>query len=269
METLRNKLRLDATTLKIIACVLMFCDHIHQMWEPVGAPMWLTYVGRLVFPIFMFLMADSFHYTRSRKKLILRLFFASLFMTAMNKVISTLLPNEAVMLTNNAFSTFLIATLYMLFYDMIKNGIKEKNAKKIIGGALLCLVPILTAIPIILATSPLELPQPLKMTLVYISFIIPNFLTVEGGFGAVMLGVAFYIFRERRWAQALALVAMSAMSFISQGGFGHASHQWMMVSAIIPLFMYSGKKGRGMKDFFYVFYPGHIYLLYVIATLWK
>ena len=41
----------NATNLKYLAIVLMFLDHIHQMFEGMGAPLWLTMLGRLVFPI--------------------------------------------------------------------------------------------------------------------------------------------------------------------------------------------------------------------------
>ena len=59
----------NATNLKYLAVVLMFLDQIYQMFGSMGAPIWLTMLGRLSFPIFLFLAADSFHYTHDRMAL--------------------------------------------------------------------------------------------------------------------------------------------------------------------------------------------------------
>lgn len=68
---------LNGTTIKIIAMVLMVLDHIHQMYAADGAPLWLTMLGRPVFPLFLFIAADSFFYTKNRVAYMKRLLLAS------------------------------------------------------------------------------------------------------------------------------------------------------------------------------------------------
>jgi len=265
LDRWRAALNLDATKLKIFAVVLMVIDHIHQMWASVGAPLWLTMIGRLVFPIFLFLMADSFHYTRDRKKFLTRLLIASWVMSAGTILITLLFPNDNIVLMNNAFSTFFIAGLYMLFFDMVRNGIRQNSPKKIIGGALLFLAPVVSAIPLfligVLSADPNMSPTVMR-GLAYAALFIPNVMTVEGGFLFVLLGLLFYAFRTHRWIQVGTLAAFSVLVLVMGGGI-----QWMMIFAAIPILLYNGKPGRGMKDFFYVFYPVHIWYLYIAATL--
>jgi hypothetical protein len=269
MNAIKDKLHLNATTLKILAIILMVFDHVHQMWAPVGAPLWLTMLGRPVFPIFLFAMSESFHYTRNRKSFLKRLLFASWIMTVCSMIFQYILPNNDVVLMNSAFSTFFIAGLYMLFWDMLVDGIKTKKAGKIIGALLLCLVPILTSLPAVwvgtISNNEAVSLQTLRL-LATACLLLPNILLVEGGFAMVVLGVLFYVLRKWRWAQIAVLTVLSAVLLIKSGG---TDIQWLMIFAAIPMLLYNGEKGRGMKHFFYIFYPAHIYLLYLIATLWK
>ncbi len=265
MTELGAKCSLNATQIKIIAIVLMVFDHIHQMFAHVGAPIWLTWLGRPVFVLFLFASADSFYYTHDRKKYLTRLLLGSWFMTVFSAALQTMiLPNDNIVLMNNAFSTFFVAGLYMLFWDILRNGVREKRAGKIAGAILLFFVPVLAALPA-LWVSGLEISPPwLFQALVVLTGLIPNILFVEGGPLLVVLGLLLYVLRKWRWAQAAAVAAYSILLFVSSSD---PSNQWLMIFAIIPMLLYNGEKGRGMKRFFYIFYPAHIYLLYIIAAL--
>jgi len=45
------------------------------------------------------------------------------------------------------------------------------------------------------------------------------------------------------------------------------SYQIFDVLAMIPIGLYNGRRGIGLKYFFYVFYPGHLLILYMIYRL--
>ena len=269
MNKIVSNLQLNATTIKIIAIILMVFDHIHQMFIPMNPPMWFTWLGRPVFPMFLFVMAESFHYTHSRKKFLSRLLLGAWFMIIFNAILSTVLrnPNNNVNLINNAFMTFFVAGLYMLFWDMLVIGIKERNVKKIIVAILLCFVPVLTMVPgYLLVRSSLIQVVPFWVFRVILTMcmMLPNVLIIEGGYAMFLLGLLFYILRKWRWAQIIVLIALSALVFIMSEG---SNIQWLMVFAVIPMLLYDGEKGFGIKRFFYIFYPAHIYLLYIAATL--
>ena len=254
----------NATNLKYLAILLMVCDHIYQMFAPAGAPLWLHYLGRPVFPLLLFLAADSFHYTHDRKKYLTRLLLGSWVMTVSSFLLQNLLPNEEVILMNNAFSTFFVAGLYMLFWDRFVAGVKEKDKKKIVTAVLLCFVPILMAAPLLcvaqLSFHP-EVPGGVIRGLAVFALLLPSVLTIEGGVAMMGMGVLFYVFRGKRLLQAAVLAAVSLLTYVLSGGF-----QWMMVFAILPMLLYNGERGRGRKSFFYVFYPVHIWVLYILAT---
>ncbi len=96
----------------------------------------------------------------------------------------------------------------------------------------------------------------------FITHIVKNILTVEGGCLFVLLGLLFYIFRKSRVLQILVLVAMSAYIFIAGDKI-----QSIMIFAAVPIALYNGERGKGIKNFFYIYYPLHIGILYVISTL--
>lgn len=256
---------LDATTLKFLAVLLMVLDHIHEMFVSMGAPMWLTMAGRLVFPMFLFAASESFYYTHSKKRYLQRLLFASWGMTIFTFILQAVLPNPDVVLMNNAFSTFFVTGLYMLCWDTLKAGIRQKSPMKIGKAAVIFLVPILSAIPVYLMAMLSfneNVPGSVIRLLARIALLIPNILAVEGGAPLVVLGLLFYIFRKHRTIQIGVLLALSLIVYLS----GNMVQSFMALAAI-PIALYNGKRGKGMKNFFYIFYPAHNGLLYCIATL--
>ena len=58
------------------------------------------------------------------------------------------------------------------------------------------------------------------------------------------------------------LLALSLIVYLSGD-----TVQSLMALAAIPMILYNGERGKGMKNFFYIFYPAHIGLLYCISAL--
>ncbi len=44
-------------------------------------------------------------------------------------------------------------------------------------------------------------------------------------------------------------------------------YQWMMIGSLPLMLCYNGKRGKGGGRFFYLFYPVHIWLLFVLSNL--
>ena len=76
------------------------------------------------------------------------------------------------------------------------------------------------------------------------------------GIGGIAVILCFYVFRTRRLEQFLSVAAINLCCYgkIQQAG----------ALALVPIWFYNGTKGPKVKYFFYLFYPVHLLLLYLI-----
>lgn len=254
---------LTSYQLKLIMAFVMVLDHIHQMFYYAGAPMWLTMLGRLVMPVFLFMCAEGYYHTSNKKKYTIRLYLSFLLMNLGNFLIMHFFPMmdpNQVILVNNVFGTMLLSVVAMYGADLLA----EKKAVSIVKGLLVLLLPALLGFVYIV------LLMQGFYDVAFVSMVIPTYMTVEGGYLCVFLALAFYLFRNRPWAQYLVLVVVSFLATgLSFEGLFEANIQWMMGFAILPLMLYNGQRGKGSKYFFYWFYPAHIYILYLLSYFYN
>ena len=93
----------------------------------------------------------------------------------------------------------------------------------------------------------------LFMTALLMHFVVKS----DYGIGGIAMIVAFYLFRARAWAR---LLSVGAVNILLYGGVQCAG-----VLALVPIQFYRGKKGPSAKHFFYVVYPVHLLMLFLIG----
>ena len=253
-----SKSKFDGLTtfdLKIIGIILMFIDHIHQMFVPMGAPNWLDWFGRPVATIFFFVNVVGFSHTRSKEKYLLRLYIGMIAMTAGSFILQKVVGYEEVQLMNNIFRDLLVGSLMMYGIDKVTIGFSNKKISTMLFGGLTILFPFITSwILTVMMMNPSTI-----MPAVLVGNFVPTLIFTENSIGVLLIPL-MYVTRKHRSLQCL-LIALAAAYYFSLG-----ITQWMMIFAIIPIALFNGKKGKGMRNFFYFFYPLHIWILYLISA---
>ena len=102
----------------------------------------------------------------------------------------------------------------------------------------------------------------------------------DGGWSFLLGGVLLYALRGRRkvqltvWALVIFLCdfALNFGMACRQEGFVWtqmftAYYEWFGVAAVLLMLLYNGQRGSGHKQWFYWFYPAHVYLLYGASCL--
>ena len=227
--------------------VLMLCDHLWGTVIPGND--WLTCIGRISFPIFAFLIVEGYFHTRSLKKYVLRLLvFAVLSEIPFNLAIGGRIFSP---LHQNVLWTFLISI------GLIHWNEKARQQGKIIGRILVAIASILVAYIVGLVT--------------FVDYYHAGILTV----------LAFYFFREKKWWSYLALALtlwwintellgglVYEIPLLGRTFFFH--QQAFAMLALIPIWLYRGKRGYHSKAFqyaCYAFYPGHLLILGILRLL--
>ncbi len=211
--------------LKLIAIITMLIDHTAAVLIPSDTMLWLVMrcIGRLSFPIFVFLLVEGFYHTRDVQKYMLRM---------------------------GAFALISEIPFDLAFYGKTLE-FSHQNIFFTLFMGLLCLVLIKEAEKRyqknLFAINVWNAVITLGISLAAIV------LRTDYNFAGILLIVAFYLFRGSRLMCTLTLLLVSAFLI---GGI-----QVVAVLAIVPIFFYNGQRGKSIKYVFYIFYPVHLLLL--------
>jgi hypothetical protein len=243
MESFKNILKTNKNlVIMMAAIILMLSDHIWATYMSFGN--WMTYIGRMAFPIFAFQIAEGFVHTSNFKKYALRLLgFAIITEIPFNLFYSSRFINPY---HQNVLFTLLLGLLAINVIDNLKKNHTPKNiALSVLWLLLICVGSVLGF--------------------------------VDYGFSGMLMVVMFYILRDFPFAFVAQLVAMILINIVFFEGqvvpveiFGKMFEiptQGFAVFSLIPIWLYGGKKGRSSKVLqygFYAFYPVHMIILYLI-----
>ena len=244
-----NKFKIEVTS-TILHIFAMFCMLFDHMWITiVHGNDWLNCIGRLAFPIFAFMIVEGYKHTSDLKKYMGRMFvFALISEIPFNLVVSgsVIYPFH-----QNVLWTFLIGILCI--------SLLEKSKKT---GNLW--IQTLTGISVIAA-----------------AYLIGIISMVDYNAAGVLTVLVFYFFNGDAWYHRLGqFVGLYYINFELLGGiydvyklFGYTfefSRQGFALLALIPIWLYNGKRGTCSKFFQYfnyVFYPLHLLILCLLSRI--
>jgi len=222
--------------LKIMGIILMVLDHIGFLFPTLKATIYLRIVGRVVAPIFFYLLVEGFFHTSNRKKYLNRLLFFSILMSIGNLIFMFIIKtfNIQTMYSSRILCPTIFVSLF-LSLKTLETLEHLRNKKQISKLLLLCL------------------------------YVLLNFYTESGVYGIVMTFI-FYFLRDKKLAKVMAFIFSTLIICLLKG----AIIQVFMVFAIIPILFYNGEKGSGRLSyqyFFYLFYTIHFWILMIISLM--
>lgn len=267
-EQVGIKKGLTGFQIKIIAVILMVFDHIYVYLDyNSNIPIQFKWVGRLVAPLFIFMTVEGYYHTRNKKKYMTRLYIAHLIMAILNNLIAKYFPRpDGVTIFNSMFGTLFLVIIYLSIVDFLKNAVEDKSISKVLLGIGFLAAPILLNLLLIMSIE--NMPFILMEIIMYL---IPMPMFVEGGIVFIFLAIVLYLFRDNRDKQIIVYIISSVVIAVLSGtrlniqSLLYEKYQWMMVFAAPLMYLYNGEKGKGIKYLFYIFYPVHIYILYLIS----
>ena len=243
---LDKKLDITSAGLHLIAMICMLLDHLWATVVPGNE--WMTCVGRIAFPIFAFLLTEGFFHTRSRKQYALRLFIWALICEIPFNLMYAgrlLYPVH-----QNVLWTFLLALGLMAWNERLREAPLWRRALRFAATVIVGL---------------------LAGTLTMVDYY---------GFGVAM-ALFFYFFRGKKWyhraGQFLGLYWINVLmmgglvyEFTALGRLWVIHQQGFALFALIPIWLYRGRKGYDSKTFrlfCYGFYPAHMLALALLRQL--
>ena len=237
-ETTEKRKRLNGNQLKLIAIVAMSVDHLTWAFFPGCQHIWwvwcLHIIGRLTAPIMWFFIAEGCHFTHNPKKYFLRL------------------------LAFAVVSHFAYDFAFGIPFFDFSAGVFNRTS---------VLWPLALAVPVIFAVNSSKIHTVLKYVIIFSACI----LAFPSDWSSIAVMCPFYLYSHRGnfKKQAIDIVFWSFIYALVYFIFLDKLYGILQLFTFltIPLLsQYNGERGKfkGMKWFFYLYYPAHLVVIGII-----
>lgn len=227
----QSKRGISGSTLKLIAILTMLIDHIGlavvgrlTIMRPELYDVYkiMRGIGRIAFPIFVFLLVEGMRHTKDIKKYALRLGVFAL----ISEIPFDLAFHAQVLefTYQNVFFTLFIGLLVIWAMDSTVRAVENK-----IFGALLMAAAVAAGA------------------------VAAELLKTDYGATGILCIVVIYLFSYDRRLQLVA----GCVVFL---------WEWQALFAFLPIAFYNGRRGWKLKYVFYIFYPLHLFLIYLVCV---
>ena len=209
--------------------IAMICMLIDHLGDFFPNMIWMKAVGRIAMPLFSFMISEGYFYTHDKLAYLKRMLIFALISEI---PFDLFIYGKLYWNHQNIMFTFAICIIALLLRDRIVE--KKKDYTGLLLGNLAALV---------------------------IGAVLTLLLRTDYSFYPVLLILLFHHFRD------YSHLVKNLIVFAFQVATRNMGHYIFGALSVIPLVLYNGKKGKGFKYLFYVFYPAHFLILYLIRLL--
>ena len=228
--------------LKLFAMAIMLIDHLAYsllFTTETAAVYWpMRIIGRLAFPIFAYMIAVGARHTHDIKKYLLRLLaFAVISEVPFDLAFGFAAPGQWLEWTHqNVFLTLFLGLLTLAFLRFF-----QKNLPRYY------MIPSVAVLLLTMAAA--------------------EFLNTDYAGVGVLCIFLFYVGADKKTAKAPLFALAILVLSIDWDTLINITELFALVS-LVPILLHNGQKGAKMNRWvFYVFYPGHLAVLWLIRIL--
>lgn len=230
--------------LKLIAIITMLIDHIGYFYFP--DVMILRFVGRIAFPLYAFLITQGIFYTKDKIKYFKRIFI----MAILSEIPFNLLASKNIFYpsSQNVLLLFSIAIGTIILYEKLKEKNKDSYYAILIGIILsILLKPDYSLVGILL---------------IYIFYFLIK--TDKNHSTKIIIPALFFVLYQ---------IIENAIFYPYGAIQSIIDFSWIYLGSLISyvlIYFYNGKlgyKNKFLNKLFYLFYPLHMLMIYLISLM--